>query len=244
MKKFLYYFCLAFLPCVAFAQQTKNDSVAVLIMDRMADVIGDLKSCSFTLNTSFDTHDPVHGLVKVFQTDEVYMAGPNKMLVTSKGPKGHREYRYNGFELAYYSHTENNFATLEAKPTIMETIDMVFNTYGIEFPAADFFYPAFTDDLLENSDDVAYIGKSKINGMECFHILATNKEVNIQFWISNDAYNLPQKLLIIYKFMEGSPQYEATFSQWQINPDLPSSIFNFIPPPGAARVRIMKKNEK
>lgn len=244
MKKLFLYACLTFPSIAAFAQTTKNDSIAVLILDRMTDVIGDLGSCSFTLNTSFDTHDQANGLVKSFQTDEVYMVGPDKMLVNSKGQKGHREYWYNGLQLAYYSHSENNYSMLDAAPTILETIDKISSKYGIEFPAADFFYPTFTDDLIENSDHITYIGKSKINGLECFHILASNKEVNIQVWVGNDAYNLPQKLLIIYKSMEGSPQYEATFSNWQINPDLPAAMFNFLPPPGAAKIRIMARNER
>lgn len=244
MKKILLYTCCLLLSIGTFAQTTRNDSVAILIIDRMADVIGDLESCSFTLKVSQDIQDPIYGLVKKFQTDDVYMVGPNKMLVNSNGPKGHQEYWYNGTQLSYYSHNENNYALLESRNTIIETIDEIFHQYGIEFPAADFFYPTFTDDLIENSDQLAYIGKSIINGTECFHILATNKEANIQFWVSNDAFNLPQKLLITYTTIKGSPQYEATFSNWQINPNLPTSLFNFLPPPGAAKIRIIPRNQR
>jgi hypothetical protein len=244
MKKFILLTSCTLFSLGGLAQSAKSDSIALLLMDRMTDVIGDLNSCSFTLDISIDIQDPENGLITNFQKDEVYMAGPNKMLVNSIGPKGHREYWYNGTQLAYYSHNENNYATLDVAPTIMETISLINKAYDIEFPAADFFYPAFTDDLIKNSDRIAYLGKDRVNGKECFHILATSQESSIQFWVSNDAYNLPQKLIIMYKTMAGSPQYEATFSNWQINPDLPVSMFNFLPPPKAKKIRILAKNEK
>ena len=46
------------LSLAAIAQSDKYDTLAVLIIDRMTDVIGDLESCSFKLNTANDVADP------------------------------------------------------------------------------------------------------------------------------------------------------------------------------------------
>lgn len=244
MKKVLT--CLsALLMALGSTAQTKQyDSIAVLIMDRMSDVIGDLESCSFKLNTATDLNDPVNGFVKHFTDYEVYMSGPDKMLVNAHGHKGHRQFMYNGLELVYYSFDENNYGILQTPGSTIRTMDSVNTHYGIEFPAADFFYPAFTDDLLEDAENVRYLGMNNIHGKEYFHILAVGKKINLQFWVSNDAYNLPAKFVITYKTEEGSPQYYASFSDWQINPTLPAAMFDFLPPPSASKVRIVSKNEK
>lgn len=244
MKKIIT--CMLAMPIVfiASAQSKSFDSVAVVIIDRMTDVIGDLESCSFKLDVSNDVNDPVNGLVKDFANYEIYMSGPNKMKMNSYSIHGHREFAYNGKQLAYYSFKEHNFGIIPAPSTTIKTIDSINANYGIEFPAADFFYPAFTDDLMENSDSVKYLGLVTINGKEYFDIMAFGKEMNFQFWVSNDAYNLPAKFAITYKKQEGNPQYLAEFSDWQINPNLPSAMFDFLPPPGAAPVRILSKNEK
>lgn len=243
MKKVIITSCCMLVWIAATAQAKKQDSIAILIIDRMTDVIGDLQSCSFHLSTSSDVLD-TPGLIKKFANYEVYMSGPDKMLVNAHGWRGHRQFMYNGTELAYYSFDENNYGILQVPDNIIQMIDSVHHMYDIEFPAADFFYPAFTDDLLEDSDTLLFLGLDKIENKEYFHVLASNKEQTFQFWVNNDAYNLPAKFAITDKTKPGNPQYLASFSNWNINPDLPDAMFDFLPPPAAARLRIASKNDQ
>lgn len=143
-----------------------------------------------------------------------------------------------------YDYEEKNYGIVPAPATLIAAIDSIHAKYSIDFPAADFFYPAFTDDLLESNDMLAYIGKTNINGVECFHMLTKNKETTSQIWISNDAFNLPSRYVITYTSKPGQPQYECIFKDWQVNPDLPLSMFNFLPPPGAHEVRLMSVDDK
>ena len=224
-----------------FAQESKYDSTAILLLDRMSEVIGDLGSCSFTLSTSNDLIDVELGLIKQMDFHKVYLVGPDKMLVDSRGDKGHRGFWYDGEQLAYYSYTENNYAVIDAPPTILATIDTVNKAYGIEFPAADFFYPSFTDDLIQNSDEIVFVGKSIVDEKDCFHIIARNKDMSIQIWISDDALFLPMRTVIVYYDVNPNAQYEAKFSNWVINPEFPNAMFNFTPPPDANKLRLVAK---
>ncbi|MEM9675037.1 MAG: DUF2092 domain-containing protein [Cyclobacteriaceae bacterium] len=255
MKSATTIFALLVVPFLAWSQSqpsdntTQADQVALIILDRMSEVIGELKSCSFTLHTSQDVQDNTFflpeeglGLIKLFRKEEVHMVGPNKLLVNSNGDRGHRGYWYDGDQLAYYSYNENNYALVDAPPTILETIYAINNRYGVDFPAADFFNPYFTDDLLAQSEKLLFLGLSEVNEKECFHIVAASKEMSVQFWISTDAVTLPQKMVVVYLDQKGSPQYEATFADWELNPDLPDAIFNFFPPPGATELTLMPKD--
>jgi hypothetical protein len=244
MKKIFNALFMVLLSFAVFAQEKEIDSKAVLVLDKMSDIIGDLESCSFKLSSIYDVYSPERDLFKKHTKSEVYMVGPDKMLINSTGDKGHRQFFYNGTELWYYSHDENNYGMIETPSNILGTIDSVFNAYQIEFPAADFFYPAFTDDLIETSQRISCLENSDVNGQQCYHILAVGKELSIQIWISNDGLYLPVKYLIIYNQYEGNPQFEAVFSNWQINPNLPDAMFNFSPPAGAFPVRFIAKNEK
>jgi hypothetical protein len=243
-KKLAFFLLISPVAIAGSGQSKSYDSVAVLVLDRMSNVIGDMESCSFKLNSASDEIDPPYGLIKMFGEYEIYMSGPDKMLLNAHGHKGHREFIYDGHQLAYYSFDEHNYGIIPSPPTTIKTIDSVNKLYGIEFPAADFFYPAFTDDLIENSDSIRYIGITTIDGKEYFHIMAFAKDVNFQLWITNDAYTLPFRFSIVYKHQEGNPQYLASFSDWNINPRLPASMFVFLPPPGASMIRIMSKNER
>lgn len=224
------------------AQTFRKDTSAIIILDRMSDLIGDFKSCSFTLHSSEDIIDVELGLVKHFGVQQVYLVGPDKMLIHSNSNKGHRGFWYNGDSLVYYSFTENNFAIIETPPSIIEMIDQVNADYGIEFPAADFFYPTFTDDLIETMDDIILVGRRVVEGKNCYHIIAKNEAMGIQFWISDDEWFLPVKMVVVYYDESPNVQYEATFSDWKVNPDLPNAMFNFAPPPKARRIKILSKN--
>jgi len=240
MKKIFFVLLLTF---QLFGQGSNYDTTAIQILDRMADIIGDLDACSYKLSTSYDVIDVDLGTIKHFNYHRVYMVGPDKFLLDSKGDKGHRGYWYNGKQLAYYSYTQNNYAIIDAPPTIIATIDTVHKTYGVDFPAADLFYPTFTDDLINNYDEIILVGTSDIGNKNCFHIIAKNKQMSIQLWISNDALFLPEKMLIAYYDVNPNTQYEATFSDWKINIQLPDAMFNFSPPAGASELTLVAKKK-
>jgi hypothetical protein len=232
------------IPILAVAEEPTDDPGAILILNQMTAVIGELQSCSFTLNTAQDVEDRDQGYITRFGVSEVYMVGPNKMLVDTKSDLGHRGYWYDGKTIAVYSYNENNYAIVKAPATIMQTVDAVHRDYGVDFPAADFFYPTLTNDLIEQTDRIAYLGVKRIAGRDCFHILATSKTMRIQMWIADDAVKLPVKFSITYYDRENAPQYEATFSDWQLNPILPLAMFDFVPPKHAAEVTLLPKTKK
>lgn len=244
MRNFIVFMNVLLFSTSAFTQTSKIDSVAVMILDQMSHVIGDSHSADFTVNIKNDVIDREVGLVSQYSVSNVIFDGPDKMQIHSKGGKGHRGFWYNGETLVYYSYDENNYVVLDAPPTTIATIDTVNKTYGIDFPAADIFYPTFTDDLIESSDEIIFNGFKTIENKECFQIVAHSKKSTVQLWIENNAYTLPVKMLIIDHSKTPNLQYEATFSQWQLNREYPPSVFEFLIPPGAREVKILPKNIK
>jgi hypothetical protein len=230
--------------CLSFSAtpQSNYDSIAIRIIDRMAAVIGDMESCSFKLKVANDFADRSGSIVKYFTDYDVFIGGSSKMVVNANGYHGHRQLMYNGEQVAYYSFDENNYAIVNAPNSIIAMFDTLSTRYGLEFPAADFFYPAFTDDLIQSSDSIRFLGNERIGTREFFHVIAYGKEMDVQFWINNNAYTLPESFSITYKRKKGVPQYIGLFSDWQLNPILPNAIFDFSPPPNASRVKIGVKS--
>lgn len=238
MKKIFFLLVILFNLPVSAQVENRPDTTAVKILDRMSDFIGGLEAVSFTANISQDVEENRYGLVKEFSEDEVFMVGPDKMHVQSNGTNGHRGYWYNGESLVYYSFKENNYSVVDAPSDIITMIDSIHNTFDIEFPAADIFYPDFVDTIIENFDHIDYLGKKELNGREVFHIMAVNENTNFQIWVANDGFFLPERFVIIHKD-DAFKQYEVIFTNWNINPDLPLEMFSFEPPPNAKNIAIM-----
>jgi len=243
MKKLLAIFLSFAVSAAVIAQKSQVDSVAIMILDHMSDVIGGLNSCSFKLTTSRDIVDYDFGTIKRLGYDEVQMSGPDKMVVKTSSDRGENGYWCNGEDVFYYSFTENNFATVKAQTDIVSTITNLNQSYGIDFPAADFFYPTFTDDIIANYPVVKYAGMKNVEGNPCFHIIASNEKQTVQFWIANDTFFLPKKFVLTYKDKDNL-QYEATFNDWIVNPDLPDAIFSFLAPPNAHRINLLPISAK
>ncbi len=239
MNKMIFVLAFLGLAISSRAQECKIDTKAVVLLDHMSAIIGDLQSCSFRLDVASDVADPELGLVTVHGVDKVWFSGPDKMCIESLGKAGHRGYWYNGRTLTWYSFTENNYVVINVPGKTIAMIDSVNNMYGIDFPAADFFYPALTDDLISSSEKISYIGRTTIDNKSCFLISASNKDMTVQIWITDEVLSLPLKFVISYNGGKNTHRYEATFSDWQINPDLPGSMFEFALPPGAHQVSVL-----
>jgi len=214
------------------------DTAAILVLDHMSDMIGSLSSVTFSLSVTRDVQDPDYGTIARLATHQVYMTGPDRMHVNSIGDKGHSGYWYNGAQVVYYSFTENNYGVMDAPNGTIAAIDDIHRRYGVDFPAADFFYPSFTDDLITQSTRIDYLGIVQLQGRECFRIVARGTNQTVQLWIANDATFLPAKF-IITDHTKGNAQYQGTFADWAINPDVPTPLYEFRPPPGASLVRIL-----
>lgn len=221
--------------------ESKIDSVAVDLLDKMSMVIGELTSVTFELETARDELNDFYENQRYFGNHEIQMVGPDKMAVHSRGDKGNRAIWYNGELVTYYSFDENNYVTVEAPDNIIAMVDSTHAKFGFKFPAIDLFYPTLTDDILDYFDNVRYLGMKIVNGEECFHIMASNADMTFQLWIGNTAMFLPKHYLFIDK-KNNYQQQEGTFSNWNINVDLPESLFNFSPPTNAKLISILAKS--
>jgi len=213
----------------------RYDESAIASLDELSETIGQLNSCSYTLNSV----SIVANEVEFTNESDIYFRGPNKMHINITGTKGAKGFWYNGNRFAYYVYDKHTFDTIAAADNIIAVIDQLHNDYGIDFPAADFFYPSFTDDIIDNFNEVLYEGDNNHSGTECTVIKAVNDEKELQIWIDKET-NLPHMMVIINLDNSGD-SYEAVFSNWQINPNLPDILFEFEPPSNSTRVKLKSK---
>jgi hypothetical protein len=133
---------------------------------------------------------------------------------------------------------------VKAPPTIIEMIKAIHEAYGVDFPAADLLYPTFVDDLKAQSQRITFLEAVRIGDQDCFHIAAQGADQDMELWISNDAATLPVQYLFRTREKGQVTEYQGVFSDWKMNPDLPTTLFRFTPPPGSREVRLVARDEK
>ena len=114
-------------------------------------------------------------------------------------------------------------------------------TFKIDFPAADVFYPTLTDDILNHCDTLLYLGLVDIDGISCKQIYAAN--TNFTVYLSMDeTSNLPVQLELYGRGERSGELFQANYTDWQLNPNLPDEMFKFEPPSNASKATIFKKD--
>ena len=243
LKKSFFYFIILSLFAVACnpsdKKEGKYDTRAIESLDQMSETIGDLSSCSYTLNTDLNRLNNSNELENIINEHDVYMRGPDKLYVYSTGSKGKRSYWYNGNRFSYYSYGRNVYDTLSVSGNILDAIDLLHNKYGIDFPAGDFFYPSLTDDLIENSNEILFLEKESLDGNDYTIIEAINKDKTIIIWIDENT-KLPYQLIMTSNDESGI-SYHAVFSNWRVNPKLSDIMFEFEPTGNYTREKLQTK---
>lgn len=216
-------------------QSNEYDTRAIDSLDKLSETIGNLNSCSYTLNTFKVQNDST----EIVNQSDIYMRGPDKMYIHIVGTKGDKGYWYNGTSFAYLLYENNEYDIIDAPDNILKVIDKLHNEYGIDFPAADFFYPSLTDDIMDEYNSVLF-AEEEIDGVSCSLIEATNDEEILQIWIEKET-NLPYRMFVESKANENK-SYDAVFSNWRINPNLPDLLFEFQPSENSTKVELQSNN--
>jgi outer membrane lipoprotein-sorting protein len=209
-------------------QSTKYlDADAIAALDNLTATMGELESCSFTLQTteiSIETGSPEAS----FKKTDAYLNGPSQMYFYTENNKGRRGVWYNETELSVFMFDDNTFQTIAVPERLMQVIDSLNGNFKMEFPAADFFYPSLADDVIQNSDSVFLLENKTIDGVDHLQVMAFNGKNEVYIIIDSETY-LPKQLEIYGKGEKLGESYISTLSNWRINPNLPESLFQFSP---------------
>ena len=245
MKKHISILAVTLLSSLSlWAMPARIDTVAVTVLDRMSALMADIKSGSVVVKSNYDVATQELGLVKHADEEHLYWDATNKLYMSAEGDKGIRNFFYNGKTFTYYSFTKNQYAQTNAPTNTIDMIDTMNRSYGIDFPAADYLYQSFVDDILKEANSIEMLGMVKVGGKNCFHIAGTSNDKTFQFWITEAPFYLPAKMVVVYTNDPMRPQYEATYNDWQINPVLPNSIFEFQTPPNAKKIKFSPVGKK
>lgn len=243
IKKTIYFWAVvALLSSCSFGNYDDNkylETDAIAVLDGLSGSIGDLKACSFTLQVNSEIESDSAGVDVYKALSDIYMRGPDKLYIHTNSNRGDRGYWYDGSSLAWFNYDKNVFDTLPAPESIILTINAVHENYGVDFPAADFFYPTFTDDIINHFDSVFYLGAQKVDGEDISQVLAVNDNMKVNFWIANNGtHQYPVSFSILRNELGNDLKYEGNFSNWRFNPALPDNLFEFSPPEDATRKTI------
>jgi hypothetical protein len=163
---------------------------------------------------------------------------PASIRITNRSSEDSKTIFFNNGSLSVYSSRDNMYAQAEIPEGLESMLDYAVNEVGIEAPLLDFVSSNVAGDMLQDADDVRYLGTSLIRDKVFHHIGIRTPDVDLQIWVASEGPPLPGKLAISSKWEGGAPRFVAFF-EWDTDPAFPRNLFKFDAPNGAIEVEFL-----
>jgi hypothetical protein len=161
---------------------------------------------------------------------------PNKLKAQRVGELVDQHMFYNGKTFTLFNPSAGLYATEAMPATLDDTLDKIRDDFDIIAPASDLIYTNAFDRLTKSATTGYIVGNTMIDGKPSTHLAFRTPGTDWQIWIADGAKPLPLKFVVTSVDVEGSPQFEARLSNWNLAPNLADSVFEFKAPAGSQEI--------
>lgn len=224
------------------AQQTSAanpeiEEQAMAVLQRMIEFLTQAQRFSVTVDTGFDVVQDSGQKIEFGETRQMVLRRPDRLRIEATKRDGSKVgMLFDGKDIAVFNTKENVYATVASPGTVDEAIAYFLNDLDMRLPLAEWLSSQFTKTLPERVRAATYVEPSQIAGVPCDHLALRGDEADLQLWVAQGNQPLPRRLVITYKREDGRPQFWAQFSEWNLAPEVPDTLFVFTPPAGAAKI--------
>jgi hypothetical protein len=215
----------------------KRDEQAMALLKRMADFLSQAQRFSVIVDIGFDVVQDSGQKIEFGEIRKMVISRPDRARIDiTKRDGATSGFIFDGKEIAVFNTRENVYATAAKPGTLDEAIDYFINDLDMRLPLAELFSSELAETLPAKVRAAYYVEPASIAGVSCDHLAFRGDQADIQLWIAQGDQPLPRRQVITYKNAAGQPQFWAQFSEWNLSPDIPDSLFAFTPPEGSAKI--------
>ena len=199
---------------------------AELILRAMSDYMKSVEQFSFLGKISFDDTLPTGQKIQYSAEIKTAVRRPDRTYAERLGDMGNKRFWYDGKRATVVDGSLGVYATVEDVPGELGALmDHLVEKYDFAPPLADLLYPDFYEAVIEEVQFGFYVGLHDVEGVRCHHLAFVTKYIDWQIWIEDGLQMVPRKILITYKALPESPQYQAILTDWDLNARLPDVLF-------------------
>lgn len=188
------------------------------------------------------THDQVYHAGKKLQYGldmKTFVRRPDRLRVNAEGDQVDKQFFFNGMTITLHDKTAKVYGSMEVHPSIEGALDKAHKDFGLQVALTDLASPLLWEHISKGFERSLYVGMHRVRGVSCHHLAFDREDVELQVWVDTGDKPLPRKIVITLKKMEGSPQWIAYLSDWNISVKLDDGLFEFDVPPGVRRIKFV-----
>jgi hypothetical protein len=207
---------------------------------RMAEFIAKTQSFSVDVRDSYDVYQKSGQKIEFGETRKITVVRPDRLRVEVEASNGDKSVvMFDGKELTMSSPSRNVYAQTQKPGSIEDAVGYFVRDLGMKLPFSVLLQTTAPKELDQRTQTLDYVEKTSIFGAPAHHLAGRADSVDYQLWIADGDRPLPLRLVLTYRNEKGHPQFRAQFSDWNLAPEAPASLFTFVPPPGVQKIAFL-----
>lgn len=211
---------------------------ALQALERMSAYLGTLTTFEIQTQTSLDIVTEIGQRVQLDGAAHYKVRRPNGFVIDVVTDLKKRSFYYDGKNFTVYSPRHDFYATVAAPDTILKTLDVLWDQFGLALPLEDLF--RWNDNKSRRKDELSsgfLVGPATIDGVLTNQYAFRQGQTDWSVWIEQGDRPLPRKLMIIDRSQTEQPAYVARLA-WTLNPTFPADTFTYHAGPNAKPIRM------
>jgi hypothetical protein len=202
---------------------------ALSALQRMGDYLSTLTSFEIKSVTSLDLVTVDDQRIQLDGVANYKVRRPDGFVIAVDSDVKKRTFYYDGKTFTVFAPELGYYATAPAPATNAQTLDLLYQKFGISLPLEDLF--RWSDPSLRRSDTLISgfkVGTATIDGVATDQYAFREGDIDWQIWIQHEGQPLPRKLVIVDRTDRANPAYTAVLT-WNVSPTLSADDFTFRP---------------
>ena len=175
--------------------------------------------------------------VRAFREGEVLLSREDGFVFSRSGAIVDQKIAYDGENVYGIGKNLEVFATAEMpdNTSVESAMDALTEEMGAYLPGRDLFYKDAAAGMFDGVTSGQYLGLMPVDGRSCHYTAFRSEDIDWHLWIG-ETDGLPCKYMITSRWISGQPEFEMTFSSWNLSPELSRDSFALEKPDGYTEV--------
>ncbi len=214
------------------------------VLNRACTELSAAKEFSYHAEITFDSVLPSLVKLQYSAAMDAAVVRPNRLAINYQSDLGAKRIWYNGKTLTILDPPHMAYASVAVPDSIDAMLAQVANEKNLSIPLKGFDVSNPCAVVYKDVLRSKYVGLNDAAGVDCDHLAFIQEDVDWQLWVDHKGKPLPRKIVITYKKLPTQPQWEAVFSDWRFDRQLPASFFQPRIPKGAIKTEFIESKEK
>lgn len=216
-----------------------SEAKARSIMKTSAEYISGLKGFRFSAEVTSDSFSNSAEMIEGGMSRNFSVRRPDRVRVDGRGRDATTFTLIANAEKVLATKSPQNIHYEVASPgTLDDLVDMITAELNVRPPLAHLIYSNLWRVFDIRIETGRYVGEAEINEVICDHLAFRNLDADWQVWVERGDRPVIHRLVIRYKSRLGYPTFRAELEDWDVDADLPDTLFETVVPKGSRKVEL------